>query len=73
VLDAIQDEYADRLNVVTLDVRDHRLLGMRYGIESVPAFIYYDRVGKEARRYVGQVITVAGVKAALTELDVKPQ
>jgi len=73
VLDAIQDEYGDRLNVVTLDVRDDRLLAMRYAVESVPALIFCDGAGKEARRQVGPVVTVAGIRAALAKLGVKPQ
>jgi len=73
VLDAIQDEYGDRLNVVSLDVREERLLAMRYGIESVPALIFCDSAGKEARRDVGPVVTVAAIRSALTKLGVKPQ
>jgi len=73
VLDAIQDEYGDRLNVVILDVRENPLLAMRYGAESVPALIFCDSAGKEARRQVGPVVTVAGIKAILAKLGVKPQ
>ncbi len=73
MLDAIQDVYGDRLNLVSLDVRENRLLAMRYGVESVPTLIFCDGKGREARRDVGQVITVAAIRAALAKLGVKPQ
>ena len=73
MLDAIQDEYGDRLNVVSVDVRDDRLLAMRYAVESVPTLIFCDGRGREARRDVGQIVTVAAIRAALTKLGVKPQ
>ena len=73
MLDAIQDVYGDHLNVVSLDIRENRLLAMRYGIETVPTLIFCDSKGMEARRDVGQVITVAAIRAALAKLGVKPQ
>ena len=73
MLDAIQNEYGDRLNVVSLDVREARLLAMRYGVESIPTLIFCDGRGREARRDTGQVITIAAIRAALAKLGVKPQ
>jgi len=72
VLDAIQDEYGDGLEVVVLDVREHALLAMRYGVESVPALVFCDKAGKEAWRQTGPVVTVAGIRAVLAKLGVKP-
>lgn len=71
MLDAIEETYGDRLNLVTLDVREHGLLAMRYGVESIPTFVFCDGAGKEVSRHVGPAITVARARALIAKLGVK--
>ena len=55
VLEALRDEYAGRLNVVYLDVRQHRILAMRYHVRSIPTLVFCDKKGKEVQRHPGQL------------------
>ena len=67
VLEALRDDYAGRLNVVYLDNREHRLLGMRYHVRSIPTLIFCDKAGKEVLRYAGQ-LPRAGIEARLAKI-----
>ena len=70
VLEALRDDYAGRLNVVYLDVRQHRLLAMRYHVRSIPTLIFYEKRGKEVHRHTGQ-LPAAGIEASLAKIGVK--
>ena len=70
VLEALRDEYAGRLNVVYLDIRQHRLLAMRHHVRSIPTLVFYDKKGKEIQRHTGQ-LPRAGIAAKLAEIGVR--
>jgi thioredoxin 1 len=53
VLENLRKNYPDKLNVVFVHVGENRILGARFGIQSIPVQVFYDRGGKEAYRHVG--------------------
>ena len=53
IRNAIQTEYAGKLNVLFVHVRKEQVLAARYGIESIPVQILFDAKGREVFRHVG--------------------
>ncbi|MBW1802688.1 MAG: thioredoxin fold domain-containing protein [Deltaproteobacteria bacterium] len=53
ILDELRKNYADKLNVVFVHVRENRILGSRFGIQSIPVQVFYNEKGKEVFRHVG--------------------
>jgi thioredoxin 1 len=53
ILEELKVEYSGRAAVVFIDVREDRSQGPRFGIQSIPTQIFYDRHGKEVYRHVG--------------------
>jgi thiol-disulfide isomerase/thioredoxin len=53
VLDKLRKKYPDKLNVVFVHVRENQILGARFGIQSIPVQVFYDRNGQEVFRHVG--------------------
>ncbi|UCF82541.1 MAG: thioredoxin family protein [Desulfobacteraceae bacterium] len=53
ILDKLRKNYSDRLNVVFVHVRENQILGARFGIQSIPVQVFYDRNGEEVFRHVG--------------------
>jgi thioredoxin 1 len=53
ILDSLRKKYPDKLNVVFVHVGENRILGARFGIQSIPVQVFYDKNGKEVFRHVG--------------------
>ncbi len=53
ILEKLRKKYPDKLNVVFVHVGENRVLGARYGIQSIPVQVFYDENGREAFRHVG--------------------
>jgi thiol-disulfide isomerase/thioredoxin len=53
VLDSLRRKFPKRLNVVFVHVGENRVLGARFGIQSIPVQVFYDKDGKEVFRHVG--------------------
>ena len=53
VLDKLRKKYPDKLNVVFVHVRENQIMGARFGIQSIPVQVFYDRNGQEVFRHVG--------------------
>ncbi|MFZ5797808.1 MAG: thioredoxin [Desulfobulbus sp.] len=53
ILEELKVEYQGRAAVIFIDVWEDRSQGPRFGIQSIPTQIFYDRHGKEAYRHVG--------------------
>jgi thioredoxin 1 len=53
ILDNLRKKYPDKLNVVFVHVGENRILGARFGIQSIPVQVFYDKNGKEVFRHVG--------------------
>jgi thioredoxin 1 len=53
IIEELQKEHAGRASVIFIDVWEHREQAERFGIQSIPTQIFYDKQGKEVRRHVG--------------------
>ncbi|MBW2346128.1 MAG: thioredoxin family protein [Deltaproteobacteria bacterium] len=53
VLKNLRKKYPDKLNVVFVHVGENRILGARFGIQSIPVQAFYDKNGEEVFRHVG--------------------
>ncbi|MFP3912747.1 MAG: thioredoxin domain-containing protein [Desulfobacteraceae bacterium] len=53
ILDKLRKQFPDNLNVVFVHVGENQLLGARFGIQSIPVQVFYDKKGKEVFRHVG--------------------
>ncbi|MBM3212216.1 thioredoxin family protein [Candidatus Poribacteria bacterium] len=53
IREEIKKEYAGKLNVEFINVRENQIMGSRYGISSIPTQVFYDKDGKEVYRHTG--------------------
>jgi thiol-disulfide isomerase/thioredoxin len=53
ILEELKKEYTGIMNVEFVDVREHQILGARYGVSSIPVQVFFDKDGKEFYRHVG--------------------
>jgi thiol-disulfide isomerase/thioredoxin len=53
VLENLRQKYQDRLNIVFIHVGEEKILGVLYGITSIPVQAFFDRSGKEVFRHTG--------------------
>lgn len=53
ILKKIEKKYEGKLNVVFIHVRKEQVLSARYGIQSIPVQIFFDKNGKEVFRHTG--------------------
>ncbi|NLF33151.1 MAG: thioredoxin family protein [Planctomycetes bacterium] len=53
ILEAMKTKYEGRANVVFISVRQEQILASRYGIQSIPVQVFFDRDGKEVFRHTG--------------------
>lgn len=53
ILEELKTQYAGRMDVEFIDVRENPRAGEEYGIRSIPTQIFYDAGGKELYRHRG--------------------
>ena len=53
ILEALAVEYQDKLNVVIVEIDEHRDLTNQYRIMAIPTQIFFDGSGKEVTRHIG--------------------
>ena len=53
VFDALKEEYAGKVNFVSIDVDKYPHDARRFGVEAMPTFVFLDREGNEVERIVG--------------------
>ena len=53
ILDNLKKEYAGRVNVLFVHVGKEQILASRYGVQSIPVQVFYDKTGKETFRHTG--------------------
>jgi thiol-disulfide isomerase/thioredoxin len=70
VLDNLRKKYQDRLNIVFVHVGEEQILGVRYGITSIPVQAFFNDSGKEVFRHTG-FFAQAEVEEKLAEMGVK--
>lgn len=70
ILAALKKDYADKAHVIFIDVRKHRILAARYGVQSIPVQVFFDEEGREVFRHVG-FFSREQIEAKLAEMGVK--
>jgi len=70
ILETLRTKYEARANVVFVSVREEQVLAARYGIQSIPVQIFFDKQGKEVFRHVGFYPQEA-IEKQLAEMGVK--
>jgi thioredoxin 1 len=53
ILETMKTKYQGKANVVFVSVREQQILASRYGIQSIPVQIFFDKDGKEVFRHTG--------------------
>jgi thioredoxin 1 len=53
ILEALKEKYAGKLNVLFIHVGQEQILASRYGIQTIPAQVFFDKNGKEVFRHIG--------------------
>jgi len=53
ILEALKEKYAGKLNVLFIHVGQEQILATRYGIQTIPAQVFFDKNGKEVFRHIG--------------------
>jgi thiol-disulfide isomerase/thioredoxin len=70
ILETLQEKYIGKLNVLFIHVGQEPILAGRYGIQSIPVQVFFDRKGKEVFRHVGFFPQVE-IEKKLQEMGVK--
>jgi thiol-disulfide isomerase/thioredoxin len=53
ILETLKTKYTGQANVLFVSVAEAQILALRFGIESIPVQIFFDKDGKEVARHVG--------------------
>lgn len=53
ILEAMKTKHEGKANVIFVHVRDEQVLASRYGIQSIPVQVFFDKDGKEIFRHTG--------------------
>ena len=53
ILESLKKDYAGKVNVLFVHVRKEQILAARYGVQSIPVQVFFDKDGKEVFRHVG--------------------
>ena len=53
ILESLKKDYAGKANVLFVHVRKEQILAARYGVQSIPVQVFFDKDGKEVFRHVG--------------------
>lgn len=55
VMDALRQVYGERARFHEIDVFQHSGTASAYGIQTIPAYVFYDRQGRERYRHEGML------------------
>ena len=70
ILESLKTDYAGKANVLFVHVRKEQILAARYGVQSIPVQVFFDKDGKEVFRHVG-FFPKDQITAKLAEMGVK--
>jgi thiol-disulfide isomerase/thioredoxin len=70
ILGSLKKDYAGKVNVLFVHVRKEQILGARYGVQSIPVQLFFDKNGKEVFRHVG-FFPKDEISAKFAEMGVK--
>lgn len=70
VLENLKEKYAGKVNVLFIHVKEEQILADRYGVQSIPIQVFFDKDGKEIFRHTG-FYPQADIEKKITEMGVK--
>jgi thioredoxin 1 len=70
ILVTLSKKYEGKANVLFVHVRDEQILAARYGIQSIPVQVFFDKDGREVFRHVG-FFPPEEIEKKLAEMGVK--
>ena len=70
ILQNLRVKYAGKVNIEFVHVREKQVLAARYGIQSIPVQILFDKNGKEAWRHTG-FIPQTEIESRFAELGIR--
>lgn len=70
ILDTLKSKYKNKLNVVFIHVREKPILASRYGIQSIPVQVFFNKNGEEVFRHAG-FFPQKEIEMKLAEMEVK--
>jgi len=70
ILETLKKKHEGKANILFVHVRDEQVLAARYGVQSIPVQVFFDKDGKEVFRHVG-FFPQDGIEKKLAELGVK--
>jgi len=70
ILATLTKKYEGKANVLFIPVRDEQILAARYGIQSIPVQVFFDKDGREVFRHVG-FFPQEEIEKKLAEMGVK--
>jgi thioredoxin 1 len=70
ILETLKKKHAGKANILFVHVRDEQVLAARYGVQSIPVQVFFDKDGKEVFRHVG-FFPQDELEKKLAELGVK--
>ena len=53
ILENLRKKFPDRLNVLFVHVQEDPIMGARFGIQSIPVQVFFDKDGREVFRHTG--------------------
>lgn len=70
ILESLKKEYVGKVNILFVHVRKEQILAARYGVQSIPVQVFFDKDGKEVFRHAG-FFPKEQIVAKLAEMGVK--
>ncbi len=53
ILEKLENKYKNKINIVFVHVNEEQVLGAKFGIQSIPVQIFFDKNGNEVYRHTG--------------------
>ena len=70
ILETLREKYKGKVNVLFIHVGEEPILASRYGVQSIPIQIFFDKTGKEVFRHIG-FFPQEQIEGKLSEMRVK--
>ncbi len=70
ILETLRKKYERKCNVIFSHVREQQILAVRYGVQTIPLQVFFDKTGKEVFRHVG-FFPQEEIEKKINELGVK--
>ena len=70
ILETLRKKYEGKFNVIFIHVREQQILAFRYGVQTIPLQVFFDKTGKEVFRHIG-FFSQEEIEKKINELSVK--